>query len=91
MKITDDHVYLLGAYIAVLNSEYCLSNIRQTKGFVRDLKGKTNKYLDFLQIEVYKQFKQAYEIDEQTMDNLFDRMVKRNSFQVDEFLKDMVK
>lgn len=91
MKITDDHIYLLGAYISVLNSEYCLSNLRTNKGFVREFKKKTNHYIDYLQNEVYKTFKTTYEIDEETMDELFLKMQKRNSFQVDEFLKDMCK
>lgn len=91
MKVTDEHIYLLGAYISVLSSEYYLSNLRTNKGFVRQFKQKTNHYIDYLQNEVYRTFKTTYEIDEEKMDDLFLKMKKRNSFQADEFLKDMCK
>ncbi len=89
MKVTDDHIYILGAYISVLSTQYSLSELTRTNVFIQEFKKKTNNYLDYLEGRVYRIFKETYELDEKFMDDQFENMKKRNKFQVEEFLKAM--
>lgn len=88
-EITDDHIYLLGSYISVLSTQFMLSNIKGGKLDVREFKQKTNKYLDYLEGKIYRIFKETYEMDEDFMEQQFNKIKTRNEFQVNEFLKEM--
>lgn len=89
MNITDDHVYMLGAYIDALSLQYSLSNVRNGSEFVMTFKHKTNQYLDYLEKKMYSIFIEKYGLDEYFVNSQFEKMKKRNKFQKDEFLKEM--
>lgn len=91
MKITNDHVYMLTYYITVLSSQYAITNVQATTLHARKFKQVTNTYINFLEEHVYNLFKDTYELNEGTMEKLFTLLKTRNEFQMEEFVKDLVK
>lgn len=84
--VTEEHKNLLSAYVSVLTTELFLSNVSEGAGFVKTFKRTTNKYRDYLEVEVYRAFKKSYDIDEENMDMMFEDLKKRNEFQTKEFI-----
>jgi len=91
MKLTDDHIYMLTYYITVLSSQYAISNVQATTLNARKFKQVTNTYINFLENHVYSLFKDTYELNEGTMEELFQLLKKRNENQVEQFIKDLVR
>jgi len=95
-EVTKNHLLLVTAYIWTLGLEIALSEMKYSsiKGdniFVKEFKQKTNHFFYFITRKVRKVFGQLLDVDEKSLDVLFDKAVERSKFQVEEFLKDITK
>ena len=91
MEYSDDHIYLIGAYIDALSLQYSLLNVTTGNEFVRDFKRKTNQYLEYLENKMYSIFIEKYGLEEEFVNDQFDKMRVRSEFQKEQFLLDMCK